>query len=294
MIRKLLGIAPSPTDDGAYGPSPVALKLATSSKTDFDNRKYNNAYRGKDRRVLMVCTEERNLTMSNGKKFSTGNHPVEMLVPILHLKNAGFEIDIYTPTGKPVKIEMWAMPENDRYVTALFSELEEHFLKPRDLSEFVNNYMHAASEYVAVFIPGGHGALLGLPENEDVGRLIHWARKKDLFMLTICHGPAALLAANIHSENDLFIYSGYKIAAFPDSVDRLTPLIGYMPGYLTWKFGERLRALGITIVNKRADKTCHVDRKLISGASPDAANDFGILCAESLLREYGKAGKQVL
>jgi len=29
--------------------------------------------------------------MKNGKKFSTGNHPVEMLVPMLHFKKAGFE-----------------------------------------------------------------------------------------------------------------------------------------------------------------------------------------------------------
>jgi len=41
----------------------------------------------------MVCTEERNMTMANGKKFSTGNHPVEMALPMLHLLNARLEID---------------------------------------------------------------------------------------------------------------------------------------------------------------------------------------------------------
>lgn len=51
--------------------------------------------------------------MENGKKFSTGNHPIEMLAPMLHLEQAGFEIGIYTPTGDSVKIEMWAMPEED-------------------------------------------------------------------------------------------------------------------------------------------------------------------------------------
>ena len=59
----------------------------------------------------MVCTEEKNMTMANGKIFSTGNHPVEIGLPMLHLLNAGFDIDIVTPTGNPVKIEMWAMPE---------------------------------------------------------------------------------------------------------------------------------------------------------------------------------------
>ena len=29
--------------------------------------------------------------MKNDKFFSTGNHPIEALVPMLHLKNAGFD-----------------------------------------------------------------------------------------------------------------------------------------------------------------------------------------------------------
>ncbi|PID63159.1 MAG: protein deglycase HchA, partial [Gammaproteobacteria bacterium] len=50
------------------------------------------------------------------------------------------------------------------------------------------------------------------------------------------------------------------------------------------QFGEKLENLGVTFVNKKADKTCHIDRKLITGASPQAANHFGKLCAEELLQ----------
>ena len=80
-----------------------------------------------------------------------------------------------------------------------------------------------------------------------------------------------------------FIYNGYKIAAFPDAVDKQMPMIGYLPGQVPWKFGERINALGVTIINKKADKTCHVDRRLVSGASPQAANPFGRLAAKTLL-----------
>jgi molecular chaperone Hsp31 and glyoxalase 3 len=288
MIKRLLGIAPTPTGDGAFSPSRLALKLATSSKTDFDGTVYQNPYKGGKLKVLMVCTEERNMTMANGKKFSTGNHPVEMLLPMLHLKNAGFDIDIVTPTGKPVKIEMWAMPKEDENVKTIYSEYKEQFENPNKLSDFVNNSMIDNSDYIAIFIPGGHGAMLGLPENNDLNKLIHWSHKKDLFMLAICHGPAALLAANLNNDKDSFIYQGYKIAAFPDSVDKQTPMIGYMPGHMPWKFGEKLNELGVTFINKKADKTCHIDRKLISGASPQAANDFGKLSATELLKEINK------
>ncbi len=121
IFKKIFGIAPQPTEDGAFIPSKLALKLATSDKTDFDNTVYKNKYQG-NKKILMVCTEERNMVMANGKKFSTGNHPVEMLLPMLHLKNAGVDVDIYTPTGQSVKIEMWAMPQKDENVKKIYSE----------------------------------------------------------------------------------------------------------------------------------------------------------------------------
>ena len=90
MIKKLLGIAPKLESDGSYSPSKIALKLATSAKTDFENISYKK-YQGKKSKILAIFTEEKNMLMKNGKMFSTGNHPVESLVPMLHLRNAGFE-----------------------------------------------------------------------------------------------------------------------------------------------------------------------------------------------------------
>jgi len=284
MIKKLLGIAPTVTEDGAYKPSPMALKLATSNTTNYSHTTYQHPYEDKKLKVLMLCTEEKNLEMANGKKFSTGNHPVEMFLPMLHFQKAGFEIDVYTPTGQSVKIETWAMPEKDKQVKNIYSDYKEKFDSPKSLKDFVQDEILEHEGYIAVFIPGGHGALLGLPENRDVKALIEWSNKKDLLMLSICHGPAALLAANIDEDDDAFIYKGYSIAAFPDAVDEKTPLFGYMPGHLTWKFGEKLKKLGVTIVNKKADDTCHKDRNLITGASPEAANDFGELATKELLK----------
>jgi hypothetical protein len=43
--------------------------------------------------------------MQNDKLFSTGNHPVEALLPMMHLKSAGFSYEITTPTGTPVVFE---------------------------------------------------------------------------------------------------------------------------------------------------------------------------------------------
>lgn len=285
MIKKLIGIASQEVEENVYEPSKLSLKLATSNETDYSHTKYQNFNENHGKRILMLCTEENKLEMKNGKIFLTGNHPVEMFVPLLHFKKAGFKIDVYTPTGKSAKIEHWAMPKKDAAVQDIYHFFEGQLARPKNLKDFVEHDMNHAGEYVGIFIPGGHGALLGLPEDESVNKLLHWANERELLILSICHGPAALLAAALNETDDDFLFKGYKIAAFPDSMDEKSPMIGYLPGQLKWKFGESLQAFDVEILNNKADDTCYKDRNLITGASPDAANKFGELATKALLKK---------
>ena len=52
--------------------------------------------------------------MLNGTGLSTGNHPVEALLPMLHLKQAGFELKVATPSVAPVVFETWVTSTGDR------------------------------------------------------------------------------------------------------------------------------------------------------------------------------------
>lgn len=280
MLKKLLGIAPQLESDGSYSPSILALKLATSDTTNFEAVSYPE-YQGKRSKILVICTEQKNMRMQNGKLFSTGNHPVETLVPMLHLKNAGFEFEIVTPTGKPVVLEMWAFPEKDEHVKAIYAEYKSRFEQPGSLQAVVDNSLTDAESYAAVFVPGGHGAMLGIPQDENVSTVLNWAHEHDLFTITLCHGPAALLATTLN--NQTFLYDGYKMAVFPDSVDKQTPIIGYLPGKMPSGVSEKLKGLGVTLMNTKPDNTVCLDRNLITGASPLAANALGKLAAETLL-----------
>ena len=281
MLKKLLGIAPKLESDGSYSPSKLALKLATSDTTDYENVSYTK-YQGSKSKILVICTEEKNMIMQNGKLFSTGNHPVETLLPMMHLKNAGFDFEIATPTGKPVVLEQWAFPEKDEAVKAFYDEYKASFEQPKNLQDFIDTSLTDYESYAAVFVPGGHGAMLGLPEDGKVQNILNWAHENDLFTVTLCHGPAALLATTLNNQE--FLYKGYNIAVFPDSVDKKTPMIGYLPGKMPSEVSEKLKGLGANLMNTKSDNTVCVDRKLISGASPLAANALGKLAAETLLK----------
>ena len=273
---------PKLENDGSYSPSSLALSLGTVAKTDFGEIKYTK-YQGDKSKILVIFTEQKNLEMKNGKLFSTGNHPIESLVPMLHLKNAGFDFEIATPSGKPAVFEMWAFPNEDENVKAIYNEYKSSFQQPIKLTDFITHSFVNDSSFAAVFVPGGHGAMIGIPEDRNVAKVLNWAHENDLFTITLCHGPAALLSTTL--DNQKFLYEGYKMAVFPDAIDEMTPMVGYLPGYMINSLSEKLKSLGAYIINTESDNTVFVDRKLITGASPLASNDLGKLAAETLLKE---------
>ncbi len=268
--------------DGSYSPSMLALTLATVDVSDFENITYQK-FEGKKSKILVIFTEHKNLKMQNGKSFSTGNHPIESLVPMLHLKNAGFDFEIATQTGAPVVFEMWAFPEKDEHLKAIYDEYKSSFEKPINLQSFIDSSFTESASYAAVFVPGGHGAMIGIPEDENVGEILNWAHENDLFTISLCHGPGSFLSTTLNGQE--FLYKGYDMAVFPDAVDEQTPMIGYLPGKMPSGLSEKLKELGANIVNTESDKTVVVDRKLITGASPLASNELGKLAATTLLKE---------
>ncbi len=271
---------PDPAEDNAFFPSPYSLGQFTAPKSNLSGADYPNAYTGGRWKILVIGADERYLLTDNGTMFSTGNHPIETLLPMYHMDKAGFEFDIATTSGNPVKFEWWAFPSEDAEIKGLFTKYRDQIKQPLKLADVVDA-LGPDSDYIGVFIPGGHGALIGLPESEDVRAALEWAQANDKFVISLCHGPAAFLA--VGEESDLF--RGYQICAFPDTLDAQTPDIGYMPGHLTWKFGEELTKLGFEILNKDISGAVHKDRKMLTGDSPLAGNALGLLAAGELLAE---------
>ncbi|GEQ06646.1 protein deglycase HchA [Staphylococcus gallinarum] len=273
---------PDQAEDNAFFPSPYSLSQYTTSKTNFNGVKHKNAYTKGKWKVLMIAAEERYLLLENGKMFSTGNHPVEMLLPLHHLMEAGFEVDIATLTGYPVKLELWAMPNEDEAVLQTYNKLKDKLKQPKVLSEVVKNDLGPDSDYLSVFIPGGHAAVVGISESKDVQKTLDWALEYDKFIITLCHGPAALLAASIDREESPF--KGYSVCVFPDALDEGANLdIGYLPGRLKWLVADLLSKSGLHIVNNEITGMTHQDRNLLTGDSPLASNALGLLAADVLV-----------
>ncbi len=287
IIQTALGIEPKLVKDNIYTPSNAAINSMVSKTSNYDHTQFEHPYKGKKLKILIIGTEHDELIMENGKKFLTGNHPIELFVPMLHLQNAGFDFDFATPSGQAIKIENWAFPEEDQDVNEIYQKYQYQIQHPLNLNDIVQN-LNQDSNYIAVFIPGGHGVLIDLPESIAVKKVIQWSKDFDKYLITLCHGPAAFIATSLDNSKRKYPYHGYKIVAFPDGMDKLLPSIGYLPGKMPMFFGEMLQELGISVINKVAIGNINKDRKLITGDGPLAANELGKLAALELLNSISE------
>lgn len=277
---------PDPAENDAFFPSKYSLSQYVSPKTDFDGADYPNAYKGNKWKVLLIATQERYLEMAGGEFFSTGNHPVETLLPMIHLDAAGFDIDIATISGDSVKFEVWAFPKEDEAVKRIYEKYKNKLRKPLKLEEVWGKGFNKDTPYLGVFIPGGHGVLNDVPTSAAVGKILRWAHENQRYYISLCHGPASMLAADVgNSPGSKSIYDGYEIVVFPDSLDTGANIeMGYIPGKMQWLVGDRLRARGIKTLNSDITGKVHRDRFLLTGDSPLASNNLGKLAATTLIQ----------
>ncbi|WP_255624245.1 glyoxalase III HchA [Pseudonocardia sp. ICBG1034] len=269
---------PDRAEHNAFFPSEYSLGQYVPPRTDFDGADHEKVASG-PRKILMIGTDERYLPLADGRFFSTGNHPVEMLLPLMHLVSAGYEIEVATISGNMVKLELWAMPAEDEAVQRAYTDLLPQLQNPRKLADVLRD-TGSHDDYAAVFVPGGHGAAIGIPHSSDVRAALQWALDEDKFIITLCHGPAALMSL---ADGDTSPLAGYSVCVFPDALDQGPNIeIGYLPGRMRWFVAEELQKQGLTVVNTEMTGQVHRDRKLLTGDSPLASNALGRLAVEAL------------
>lgn len=276
---------PDRAEHRAFFPSEKSLGQYVPPTTDFDGAEGAPRVTEGPRTILTILTDERYLALKDGTYFSTGNHPVETLLPLMHLQAAGFEVEVATLSGNLAKFELWAMPDEDEAVQEAWTRLLPSFERPAVLADIAAG-LGDDSTYAAVFIPGGHGATINLGQSTAVGAVLAWALAEQKPIITLCHGPAAMLSATDGTGGSLF--AGYEIVCFPDALDAGPNVdLGYLPGEMTWLVADRLSAQGVRILNDDMTGATHRDRILLTGDSPLASNALGRLAVETLTgQEY--------
>jgi len=250
----------------------------------FKELRIDTPYAG-GKKILVLGTSKFLLPCANGKFFNTGHHSTETLVPMYHFDKAGFQFDFATPDGAPLALEEWTFPMAVGYEDKLhevrnkFKGQLEAPLKYEDIDEGLDSY-------AAIFLPGGHGPIIDMHTYESLGKLLRSANAKAITTITLCHGPSALRSAAVGGD---FPYKDYKIVVFPDSMDKMSPKFGYLPGYLSedYLIESKLKALGCKVQNKSMDDSICVDRELITGCSQQASQKLAAAALKVLGEKFG-------
>ncbi|HEX5296919.1 MAG TPA: type 1 glutamine amidotransferase domain-containing protein [Streptosporangiaceae bacterium] len=123
-------------------------------------------------------------------------------------------------------------------------------------------------EFDAVFAPGGHGPMVDLADNPDVGRLLAALQARRAPIAALCHGPAMLLAAPERADG-LWLFDGYRMTSFTDEEEDQTE-----PGLLglAWLLDVALKNAGAVFDDGPAAWVSHVvvDRNLVTGQNPES------------------------
>ncbi|MER8029782.1 type 1 glutamine amidotransferase domain-containing protein [Streptomyces bauhiniae] len=215
-------------------------------------------------KVLFVVSAADHWTLNDGTKHPSGYWGEELAMPHKIFSEAGWEITIATPGGKPPTLDRLSMSrtaglpgklrEVDRYLASIQAELD---------SPLPLDGVHPA-EYDLVFYPGGHGPMEDLAYDEISGELLTRLLHSGKPLALLCHAPAATLASR--NPDGSWPFSGYRMTGLSNTEEKLNSFGRKAP----WLLEDRLREMGADYTKARLPLLPYVvvDRNLYTGQNP--------------------------
>jgi putative intracellular protease/amidase len=217
-------------------------------------------------KILFIMTGADEWTLNDGTAHTTGYWAEEAVVPLEAFKHAGHEITVATPGGVVPPVDPASLTDEANGDAETAAHLRTVIASATEFAQPVDIAAIDLDDYDAVYAPGGHGPMEDLAVNTDSGRLLAAALRAGKPVGLVCHGLAALLAAEDETGN---AFAGYRATGFTNAEERLANLADKAP----WLLQDRLEAAGVAFV--AADPfTPHVqtDRNLVTGQNPQSSH----------------------
>ncbi|MBO9567063.1 MAG: type 1 glutamine amidotransferase domain-containing protein [Niastella sp.] len=207
------------------------------------------------------------------KKRKTGNLLTEVAHPYELFKKEGYDIDVYSVKGGDAPIDM----------VELEDPINIQFLKGDGPGKMKNSKPIeevSVDQYDAVFVPGGLGPVVDMPENQTVQKILAAMYEKGKVVSAVCHGPVCLI--NVKLKDGTYLVDGKKITGFS-----ITEEFDYAREDVSFELEDALRKRGAdyTSITNWQPYTI-TDGRLVTGQNPASASGVAqrvitILAAES-------------
>lgn len=230
-------------------------------------------------KILIVLSAADTWTRADGSKYESGVWAEEFVVMDEKFIAAGVKVDIATPGGVVPTIDLHSMnpdvvgQQNVDHFRAYLDAIADRLAHPLILANVVT------SDYDAIVIPGGHGPVEDLYKDADMGRILVEAERANQIIAPVCHGQAALLAAQDADGNWLF--AGRRMTSFSDEEEVELGTADNAP----WLLADTLRKSG-AVYEKGPNWSAFLvtDGNLLSGQNPASSEPL----AEAVLKALAK------
>lgn len=216
--------------------------------------------------VLMVVTSAGQ--MPDGKP--TGLWLEEFAVPYLLFTEAGYVVTVASPKGGKIPVDPRSL--KDAAQVYEWAEAIVRLEKTLPLSQV------QPDEFVAVFLPGGHGTMFDFPDNADLKYLLGSFATQDKVIAAVCHGPAGLVG--VTKADGTPLVADRMVTAFTNEEEVAVELHTVMPFMLETRLREEG---GDFVAGEKWAANVQVDGRLITGQNPASSKG----AAEAVIRLLG-------
>lgn len=175
---------------------------------------------------------------------------------------AGYEVDFASPGGVLQPLDQHsADPAVAGPDCGVYVEYAQRVL--REFGPLIPLSEVEPADYAGVVVPGGHGPVVDLYQDPDLGRLLRQVDDAAGLIGAVCHGPAGLLSAV--DPDGTWRFAGRRMAAFTDEEEQLFGTAEAAP----WLLASRLREMGARHEGGTAYQEYTVqDGNLFTGQNP--------------------------
>jgi len=223
-------------------------------------------------KILMVLTSHDRLG-NTGRK--TGFWLEEFAAPYYVFKDGGADITLASPKGGQPPLD----PKSDEadFQTEATKRFKKDKAAQTALAHTVKLSGIIASDYDAVFYPGGHGPLWDLSADRDSIALIEAMYAADKPVALVCHAPGALRLTRAPDGKPLV--SGKSVTGFANTEEAAVRLTEVVPFLVEDSLKESEGKY-----SKTEDWKPHVvsDRNLITGQNPASSEEAARAVLEQL------------
>ncbi|WP_299962253.1 type 1 glutamine amidotransferase domain-containing protein [uncultured Roseobacter sp.] len=226
------------------------------------------------KQILIVLTSHTRLGDTGNP---TGFYFEELAAPYWSLVDAGHEVTIASIKGGAAVHDPGSLPDDPSERAAPVQRFLDDAAAMAKLADTPAIDTVEASDFDAIFLPGGHGTVWDYPDNVALAQAIGQIYAAGGIVGAVCHGPAGLVNATRADGEPLV--KGLRVAGFTDAEEAAVELTDVVPFLLE----SRLRALG-AVFEPAPNFTSHAvrDGQLITGQNPQSSEAVGTHLVEAL------------